>query len=361
MELVIRRFDPESNLAEQRLLFKDCFPEGIGTPAETSEHYYWKFHSCPHDPKSFEYGAWAKETNTLVGYYAAIPYSYRINGQTFVCGMVCDAMTHSSARKKGVFTRLGEHLLNDLRNSGVPFATGYVIRPEVMPGHFKVGWQIGFQLPVYIKLLKANAFLEARRVKLLTPAMNVALRAYNFWAGKAFARKESYSVTMRDAEGLVGLIEYDQFFADWSEGQRHVLVKDKDFWKWRLGAPGTEYRIVCIYDAQKLIALAVTRRTELKNIPTLAILDLMVLPGHERCLPYLHHQIELSARELKAEAIGIMLSRTWATRYRLLAHGFLRSSFAFKLIFQQLSEIVSEESLSREENWHLMWVDSDDL
>jgi hypothetical protein len=93
----------------------------------------------------------------------------------------------------------------------------------------------------------------------------------------------------------------------------------------------------------------------------MAILDLMVVPGHERCLTFLHCQTELLARQLKAEAISVMVSKTWAGQYRLVRHAFLKSPFVFKLIFKRLSEIVSEETLSSEANWHLMWVDSDDL
>ena len=361
MELTFRRFDHESNLTEQRSLFRNSFPEGIGTAAETHEHYYWKFHSFPAKINSYEYGAWARETNTLVGYYAAIPYRYRIAGQTLACGMVCDVMTHSSARGQGVFTKLGRYATDELKNSDIPFTTGYPIRPEVIPGHLKVGWKIAFQLPTYIRLLKANALLEATKLKLLTSTTNVSLRAFNFCMRRAFSGSERYTATVRDARELVDLLEYDQFFAVWSDGQRNVLLKDREFWKWRLGAPGTEYKIVCVYEAGKLIALGVTRATELRRIPTLAILDLMVLPGHERCLTFLHAQTEFLAYRLKTEAISVMVSRRWARHYRLLTHGFLRSPFVFKLIYKRLSESVSEESLAGEGNWHLMWVDSDDL
>jgi hypothetical protein len=361
MELTFRRFDHESNLTEQRSLFQNSFPEGVGTSAETPEHYYWKFQSFPGKIKSYEYGAWARETKTLVGYYAALPYRYRIDGQTVVCGMVCDVMTHSSARGQGVFTQLGRYATNDLKSSDISFTAGYPVRPEVIPGHLKVGWKIAFPLPTYIKLLKANALLEARRLKVLTPITNVVLKAFTFCLRKPFAGSASYSVTVKDTKGLVDLPEYDQFFAEWSKGQKHILVKDRDFWKWRLGAPSTEYKAVCIYKDRTLVAIAVTRATELKNIPTLAILDLMVVPGHERCLSFLHRQTELLALQLNAEAISVMVSQTWARKYRLFRQGFLKTPFIFHLIFKRLSEGMSEESLSQEENWHLMWVDSDDL
>jgi hypothetical protein len=37
--------------------------------------------------------------------------------------------------------------------------TGYPIRPEVIPGHLKVGWSIVAKLPVYVKVVRTDALL----------------------------------------------------------------------------------------------------------------------------------------------------------------------------------------------------------
>ena len=110
-----------------------------------------------------------------------------------------------------------------------------------------------------------------------------------------------------------------------------------------------------------MVAVTILRDVELKGVPCMAILDLMVLPGKHQCLKLLHHHIELLSCERKLQAVAVMLSKTWCRRYRLVRNGFIRSPFVFKLIMKPLSDQAKEVSFREEENWHLMWVDSDNL
>ena len=38
-----------------------------------------------------------------------------------------------------------------MRAAGMDLCVGFPIRPEVFPGHIKVGWKVAFDLPVYFK------------------------------------------------------------------------------------------------------------------------------------------------------------------------------------------------------------------
>ena len=75
MEIEFHHFDYSRELTLQRELFRECFPETIGLSLETVDHYLWKFHSKGGASKSMEYSAYLN--NKLVGYYAAIPLSYK--------------------------------------------------------------------------------------------------------------------------------------------------------------------------------------------------------------------------------------------------------------------------------------------
>ena len=72
-------FEKEKSLDQQRRLFIECFPEKIGAPDEKLEYYEWKFHSYPSERKSFEYCAVYE--GEIIGYYAAVPHYYLINGK----------------------------------------------------------------------------------------------------------------------------------------------------------------------------------------------------------------------------------------------------------------------------------------
>ena len=359
MNAKVRPFEYHRDLPNRQDLVKDCFPENRGTVTETKEYYLWKFHSIPGLKKSHEYAAYVDDK--IVGYYAAIPYKYNIRGQTQTCGMVCDVMTHSSWQRKGIFTKLSQYAAQDLQTGNVSFTIGYPIRREVLSGHLKIGWNIAFALPMYIKLLKSDAVLETKGLKHFAPLVNIIIYVYSLFRRMRPPKPCGFSMRDLDPKDLFDLKEYDVFFAGWSQGQAHFLVKDRRFLRWRLSSPATEYKVVAVYEGVKMVAVAILRDVELKGVPCMAILDLMVLPGKQQCLKLLHQHIEFLSCERKLQAVAVMLSKTWCRRYRLVRNGFIRSPFVFKLIMKPLSDPAKAESFCEEKNWHLMWVDSDNL
>ncbi|MCU1488988.1 MAG: hypothetical protein JWM85_393 [Acidimicrobiaceae bacterium] len=350
-------FDHRERLSQRQELFEDAFPENKGTALASVEHYLWKFHHAPAAPPSYEYEA--TEDGKMLGYYAAIPYPYQLGDRNVRGGMVCDVMTSSQARGKGVFTELGRYALAEMQAANVSFVTGYPIRPEVMGGHLRAGWQVAFQLPMYLRPLKANAILKSKHLSLLTPVANLAIAAYQ--ALRAARPQEGYEPSVGAPRELLRSRSFEAFVEEWSKSVRNHLVKSPDFYDWRLSAPGTEYRAFLVYRDEAVVAAAVARRSLLHGIPSFALLDLMVLKGEERALPTLYRHVDNEAKRHGAEAIVTMMSTLRAREYRLTRFGFLRSPFTFKLIVRALSDAVAVEEISAERDWHLMWIDSDDL
>jgi hypothetical protein len=360
LELRFDHFRSDADLAQQRELFRDCFPENAGSSVESSAHYLWKFHSFPNSTPSYEYGVWNKANNQMVGYYAAIPYRYSVAGRMLTCGMVCDVMTHSAARGQGIFTKLGTYSTKALQAAGVDFTSGYPIRPEVIPGHLKVGWKIAFGLPMYLKVLRANTPLKKTPIAFAAPLVNVGLKALNLIT---HARREAgYTTEILSFEDFMQRHgdAYRTFFDRWRADKPIHLLKDEAFLRWRLGAPGTEYSVIVASANEEIEALAFVRPTILKGISTLAVLDLMTL-GNRSATATAFNALERAASESKCDTIAVMASPSSARKIRLFRYGFLRTPFVFKLIIKQLSGAASEEFLRDESKWSLGWIDSDDL
>jgi GNAT superfamily N-acetyltransferase len=323
----------------------------------SQENYRWKFHGFPSVPPSYEY--MATEDGKMIGYYAAIPFSYAVAGEEMRVGMACDVMTHSSARGKGIFTKLGRYALAEMQADGLDFMTGYPIRPGVMGGHLRVGWQVAFELPMYLRPLKTNAILSSKHLGWLAPLANVGAGLYQRTLNARGAR--GYETSTGPPSELLRTGAFDEFVERWSTSVPNHLVKSPEFYTWRLGAPGASYQAFLISDGGTLVAAAVGRQAELQGIPSFALLDLMVAQGQERALAALFTAIDREARRCQAEAVVTMMSKHSARRNRLVRFGFLKSPFRFKLIVRSLSDAVSADTLSAEEDWHLMWIDSDDL
>ncbi len=359
MNLSLTTFRHDVELGEQRALFLECFPENAGRAPSQREHYYWKFQQYPAKPHSFEFIA--RDEAGIVGYYAALPFSYAVDGTPLRCGMVCDVMTAARMRGKGVFVKLGAFSLENLKQAGVDFLTGYPIRPEVIPGHLKVGWSIAFQLPMYLLPLKSGALLRARKLGILTPYVNLFLRFLAF--ALTLVRTKPVEISTRDfsLQEFFEKYDYDVFAKQWQEGRKIALLKTVEFLKWRLSAPETEYRVVCAFRGQNLSAISIVRSCELQGVPSLAVLDLMAIEEEQKCANALSVVWKQLALQNGSEVIVTMMSELHAQNLRLWTLGFLKTPAVFSLIVKCLSERAKKSLALTADHWHLMWIDSDDL
>lgn len=364
-EMELRSFIDNLDYNAQRELFRICFPETDGAASQSAEHYRWKFRSFPAAPPAYEYVA--NEDGQLVGYYAAIPYQYWIKDRLHTVAMICDVMTHPQMRGRGVFKKLGAHATSELQKEGLSFATGYPVRPEVIPGHLSVGWRIMFELPVYVVPLRLDAVLKERNLGILSPLARgacVVWRRISSLINMIFGGREKLQqCEVRSVIFSQGSFtkEYEDFLSEWRRGVGVTLNKNCQFLDWRLQAPDTEYHISSLRSNGKIVGLAISRRTSLQGIPSLAVLDMMIHPSFESYVSLLHNELYALAVQQEVELIAIMCSRTSARRLKLLRNSFIKTPLEFKFILKELSPELDSSFLGEEQNWSLMWLDSDDL
>jgi len=355
MELKFANFEYKDNLDKQRELFVDCFPETNGESVQTENHYLWKFHSFPAQVKSYEYASYFE--SDMVGYYAAIPYRYKIGEKKVSVGLVCDVMTSSKYRGKGIFTKMGTFSTQKL-SAHLPFIMGYPIRKEVIPGHLKVGWEIPFSLPLYMKFIRLNSLLRVRKLGFLTPFANLFVNFYNVVV--ATKKNKKYRATFYSS--IDEIKGYTEFENKYSNTVNNVLIKDLQFAKWRYGAPERSYHFLSIYNFDsEMIAFVSFRKIIKENVPTYGILDYSVLPEYHDSHGLINKLLTEKAKQDNVEAIMTMMSKKSSKDYKLIRNGFFKSPFVFQLIIKNLTTEFAKDELFNENNWHLMWVDSDDL
>lgn len=358
MNLTFRKFSETNDFAQQRELYRECFPESVDQPTETTDHYFWKFSLSPIAPASYQYGAYLD--SDLVGYYAAIPFRYRINNQTILGGMVCDVMTGKKARGKGVFTKLGVYSTECMQGAGLDFAIGYPIRPEVIPGHLKAGWTIVQRMPIYVKVLRTNTILRSCHIAWLAPLANTVVKFFT-WIN-ALKKNRNYNAFNLSLDELLSSKWYPTFHNEWSASATNSLIKDIKFLRWRLGAPGASYRIFCARSSSGTpVGLCIARSTILGGVPTVAVLDIMILPGHKESFNVIDAALIDFAKQKKSDLIATMISPNWARRYNLFSRLYIKSPHVFSLIVKKLNPAIPNDCLLSPSPWHTMWIDSDDL
>ena len=362
-DIIFEKFDFTKDLYAQRDLFKECFPETIGTPITSDEHYLWKFQSFPGitNKKSVEYVA--KLNNDLIGYYAAIPYEYIINGNNKQVAMVCDVMTGIKARGKGVFTRLGKYSTNQFKDNGLAFSTGYPIRPEVIPGHKKVGWSFPFQIPMYGKFLKSNSFLKSRKKDFFIPLANLLLIVFNGITKKNGKTYKNIIVERYNESQLDNISGLNDFLSRWSIETPISLNKTINFLKWRLDAPEKDYEIIVLRDLtnKEIVGYSIVRKIYKEGVPCLGVMDFCFLNTTRKYSNQLLKEIEKSAIKINCELILMMMLKHKADKYQIKTNGFMKTPYPFSFIIKQYDYSLSTSFLHDVNNWDLMWIDSDDL
>jgi hypothetical protein len=354
MEITFDKFDYHKNLAQQRELFKDCFPETNEDRIQSIDHYLWKFHTFPSDIHSWEYSS--KIGAEMVGYYAALPYRYNIGEVMSDAGMVCDVMTSTKHRGKGIFTSIGKYATTDLANH-VPLTIGYPRRKEVIPGHLKIGWKIAFPMPLYVKFFKTDSLLKSKKAGFISFAVNPVLKTYNYLRSTKILKKYSDSI-FEEIDKIKG---YKDFYEEWGKTVRNSLVKDIDFVKWRYGAPGRFYKFLTITYEDRIVGFVSFRKIIKEGILSFGIIDYMVLPGYEDCHGLININLRNEALKENVECLLCMMSKCSAKKYRLADNGFFKSPVTFQFIIKNLTSRFTDIELFDEANWHLMWIDSDDL
>lgn len=353
MDLELRKFNYPEEFNSYLELFNDAFPEVGGG---SKQRFEWLLHGYPtQGPKSYEYAAYIG--NEMVGFYAAVPYQYKIGGKAAPVGMVCGVMTSSKHRGKGIFTKLG-HYSTEAMGEYVPFLTGYPIRSAVIPGHLKVGWKIAFELPLYARVIKSNSFLASKGLKGLSFVLNPFLGIYN--SIRNLHVNKEYLIEIFDSVNNLpfGLI-WDSFICAWNAQVENHLVKDEAFMKWRYTRPGNTYHFIVVKERGNIVSFAAMRFVEKLGVPTLCIMDMMTTDT--KSLHFLHRSVFDLAKNGKAEIILTMMSKKSAKDCRLTSNAFIKTNNVFKLIVKNLTHEFSDSELLSENSWHLMWVDSDDL
>ena len=355
-----RDYNKKVDYSLQRKLFALSFPEAIGTAINTDEHYNWKFENFPSSITSYEYVA--DEIlcldREIVGYYAALPFAYKIGAnKNILCGMVCDVMTHPNRRGKGIFTDIGRYATDDLKNKGLGFVSGYPVRPEVIPGHLKVGWRIVQKMPMYLRPLGIGSFLPTS-IKFLSKIFNPLLSGFQFWTHFGLG---DYKTQVMSVEDFLELKEYPHFLNLWISEQKNALIKSKEFLKWRTGAPGAKYYFIVLRHNEKFVGFSLVRPTVLKGIESLAILDMAILNDYFKGSRKLHDSIYKLAVSLKKDVVVCISSIKWAKEYHFLSSFYIPTPTFFSLIIKKLDNDLKDEELYSSDSWHLFWIDSDDL
>jgi len=249
-----------------------------------------------------------QEDGTLATHLALLDLPYMRDGREVPGALAVDAMTAPRARGQGAFGSVVRYAMTTARPE---IATAYQIRKPVLGAMLRGGWTAAERVPVLVR----PAWTLRRAV-------------------------DEPLLTADDAGWMSELGPRDG-----------CIARTPGFLRWRFFSnPHWKYRVTGIRGQ----AYCVTRRTTLKGLDTLAIVDLaweaVAARGTARTL--LRHAIAHAASQ-RCTLVAALVSRRHPAFGMFLRAGFLPGPHWFRLL------VHPPEQARRA--WRVMWADTDHL
>lgn len=126
----------------------DLFGDGFGR-SWTPEWWRWFSYECP-TGRNRTYVAEDLARHRMAATYSLLPIRLRFNSTEISASLATNATTHPDYRGRGLFVRMGEHVLSNELQWQTPLTLG-MPNPNAVPGHVKVGWEKICDLPFLVK------------------------------------------------------------------------------------------------------------------------------------------------------------------------------------------------------------------
>jgi hypothetical protein len=104
----------------------------------------------------------AEEDDRVVGHLGFVPRRFAIEGRDVPALLAVDAMVDPGARRRGTFTTLGRFAIETVRRD-VPLVIAWQIRPAVLEGMVRAGWQSVLRVPVLLRPVLASVPMAVPR------------------------------------------------------------------------------------------------------------------------------------------------------------------------------------------------------
>jgi hypothetical protein len=272
--------------------------------------------------------------NEIAGGYGILsmpikgPYKY---------GLVADVYTSSKYQKQGVFSKLGELVRQPIKDEGYDIAVGFPVRPNVIPGHLKVGWQVAFKMPVFIS----------------PSVLQLTLSAFSGLNRKFVVVNRKFSGVTKDVAKFLS-VSYSQNL----DGSKVSKTLEPQYLNWRLSRPGTEYTESIVFKGNEIVAWVISRKVKINGVSIWAVLEIQFASGFRSAVKFAVRCLGKKALKNNCHLIAGCWNRSYAKNLGInLMKGFIHHGEQ-KVIFRKHSEGIE---IPVENQTEFSWLDSDTL
>jgi hypothetical protein len=262
-------------------LFEQVFHKSL-----SHAQWQWKLHTLS-SPVENE---WVAEADgRIVGHYAVMPIHFKVNDHEVIVPHTCDAMTHPSFQRNGIFIALSRRANEKWKTTEAPFKIGFPQWERLGAVLDEVHWQRVVRV-VWMKcLLQPIAFIArklGRRAATSLPKHTLH-----------HAVDEQVQVSRVLAAGS----EFDQLWQRVAASYRIVAVRDRAWAQWRyLDAPGVEQCLLLARRDDQACGYLAYRIYRDSQKAWAVVLDCFASPEDHVTI---HALVQNAKRELAAERV----------------------------------------------------------
>lgn len=287
--------------------------------------------------------------NSPVSFYGVLPRQYSFQGVVKTVGLVVDVLSIPAMRGRGLFVSSGQTVMNKLKKTEISCVIGFPIRPEVLPGHLKVGWQVRFPMPVYVYPIGARKTRGWRNtcIRFLFKVLYVLFSPLRL--------AEHSEAQLLDPIDFACDPRVENFITNQSTSHNISIQKSSQFLQWRLSRPDAIYKCFNL-GTKNTSAYAICRVMDFEGFRSMAILD---IDGNSKLTirQIINHVVHYSQIE-GCDLIAFCTNKSNFKRLGLRRFGFLDSPKKFQVITRPTGDSDADfvEMFSR-----LTWIDSDTI
>jgi predicted N-acetyltransferase YhbS len=341
----IERYQPDDQRATQ-LLYRRVF--GTDAADASKLRWDWQYHRNPNTPPGGPLIWVAREGQTIVGQYGAIPVRLSVNGTEIDAAWGADVMVAPERQRQG----LGEILVRTWeRNVGAALGLGL---SESSSGLFKKLRfpSFGF-VPCLVKPLSRRAL---RRPNWPVP-INRLVSALTFPFVRAIAQ-------LKPMQGEVRIIRhFDEGFTRlWERaGPRFagVVRRDAKYLNWRyIQPPHVRYTVAALYRDEAPAGYAVYRHAQEPRGRATRLIDFFAEPGDDDALTTLLRFVDREAQAANSDKIRVFATHAGFRRL-LRKSGYYPWRSTMEFVARINAVDVDAAFYASADGWHITAGDSD--
>jgi hypothetical protein len=322
-----------------------------------SRTYKFLYFDTPIELKNIHHELVAVHNEKMVSHTAMVLFQFKVKNKIVKAGFGSNLIIDKTQRKGPLFFMLQSKYLNSYNKKGIHFTYGLVTRAQVISLHLRTGYRKVGLVPVYarpynlISISKhyiTSAFFEA----LFSPLLKLANIVLSInWFGNNDVKVHEITSFNESINEIVSLfLERVQFSA---------LRNDKIL-NWRFSKFfHRNYKIFISLKDDKITGYAITRKMKMKGLISLALVDILFLPGDKKTAKALLGALHLQALKERVDLTSLIINPSSSILKYLVRFGFIKTSESFTVVVNEPRNKEFEFNEKNFCNWHITWFDHD--